>query len=243
MPSLLEIQRAFAGALRHPADGEAPGWQVYRGNVYGNRAKALAGAYPVVRKIVGEAFFEAMAWRYAREHSSASGDLKEYGEELPRFLAEFEPTQDLPYLPDVARMEWLAHRAYFAPDRVGLEKKSLGTIRPEHYSSLRLPLAPGCALLESPWPLGRLWAIHQDDYEGEFEIDLAAGPDRILVHRPRWRAQVLSLAPGDFAFLAAASRGETLGAALEAAVSAEWLFDASRALARWIDARVVDALV
>jgi len=229
MPSLLELQRAFAA--------EPPA--VYRGNMRANRAKALAGAFPVVRKIVGEDFFEGLAQRYARAYPTRSGDLNEYGERLAQFLAEFAPTQDLPYLPDVARMEWLAHRAYFAADAVPFDAESLKDISGR---SLRPHLAPACALLRSPWPLGRLWTIHQDDYQGAFAIDLGAGPDRILVHRPRWRAQVDSLTPGDFAFLEAASRGEALGAALEAGLAAEPLFDAPGGLARWIDAGVIDAL-
>jgi hypothetical protein len=229
VPSLLELQREFAREL--PA--------VYRGNIHANRTKALACAYPVVRKIVGGEFFEALAARYALACPTRNGDLNEYGERLPQFLADFAPAQGLPYLPDVARMEWLAHRAHFAADAGPFDAGSLENGRGEN---LCVRLAPACALLESRWPLGRLWDLHQDDYEGAFEVDLDAGPDRNRVHRPHWRAQVLSLAPGDFAFLEAAARGETLGAALEAGLAAEWLFDVPRALARWIDARVVVAL-
>jgi hypothetical protein len=96
--------------------------------------------------------------------------------------------------------------------------------------------------MESRWPLGRIWTVHQDDYEGMFDIDLGSGPDRILIHRPRWRAEVVSLARGDFAFLSAASRNETLGEALEAGATDD-KFDSSTTLARWIDAAVVTSLV
>lgn len=212
MRSLLEIQSEFAIALL--GRGGPPGLAVYRGNVYGNWAQALAGAYPVVRKIVGAAFFEGLAGEYARVHRSASGDLNEYGAAMADFVAGFAHTQDLPYLPDVARMEWLAHLAYYAA-------------------------APVCLLLESPWPLGRIWTVHQDDYEGEVDVDLQAGPDRILVHRPRWRVHVRSLAPGDFCFLQSLGRGAPLGEALEAAIGEEASFDVSTALVRWVDAGVI----
>jgi len=256
MPSLHEAQARFAAALTDGKQSQAatrlfrgPGARtlarlaIYRGNVHGNRANALAGAYPIVKKIVGDEFFDAMAREYARAHRSSSGDLNEYGEYLPDFLAVFPHTADLPYLPDVARMEWLAHRAYFASDPAPFDFSALADLSADRCSALRPQLAGGCSLLESAWPLARIWTIHQDDYDGAFEIDLDAGPERVLIHRPAWRAQVYSLAPDDFRFLESALRGATLGEAFEAAAAVDVDFDLSRALTRWIDARVIENLV
>lgn len=226
MQSLLEMQSRFAAAL---LGGGPPGMAVYRGNVFGNWERALAGAYPIVRKIVGADFFRGLAREYARAHPSLSGDLNEYGGQLARFVAVFEHTRDLPYLPDVARMEWLAHRAYYAQDAAPFSLQGLD-------GSSRLRLTPPCALLESRWPLARIWTVHQDDYEGAIDVDLRSGPDRILVHRPAWRAQVRSLAPGDHRFLSMIQRGSALHEALESALAEDAGFDASLALARWVDA-------
>jgi uncharacterized protein len=228
------MQSRFAAALF--AGSGPPGMAVYRANVFGNWAQALSSAYPIVRKVVGEQFFQHLAREYAHAQPSVSGDLNEYGERLAEFLAGFDHTQDLPYLPDVARMEWLAHRAYYAADGNAIDFKKLHGPSPEN---LRLALAPACALLASPWPLARIWTVHQDDYEGEIEVNLRAGPDRILVHRPRWRVQVRSLAPGDYRFLDIARQGRTLGEALEAAAAADPAFEPSRALAGWVDAGVI----
>jgi hypothetical protein len=217
-PSLLETQRAFAAALKAPADA---GMRAYRANVWGNWSAALAGAYPIVRKIVGEAFFEALAREYARAHGSASGDLNEYGARLADFVAEHPDTLDLPYLPDVARMEWLAHRAYYAADRPAFDPSRIDALR----------LAPGCALLESPWPLARIWQVHQDDYPGEFAVDLRSGAQRVLVHRPNWRAEVQALDAGDYLFLKSLDAG--LGSALQAAAG-DPAFDPAQAPAYWV---------
>jgi hypothetical protein len=234
MHSLLELQSRFAADLL--GRGGAPGMAVYRGNIFGNWTQALSSAYPIVRKIVGEQFFGGLAREYAGAQPSASGDLNEFGSLFAEFVGSFPKTQDLPYLPDVARMEWLAHRAYYAASAAGFDFEALHTSSPER---LRLVLAPPCALLASEWPLARIWTVHQDDYEGEIAVNLNAGPDRILVHRPRWRAQVRSLAQGDYRFLEAASQGKTLGEALEAAVAEDLRFDPALALAGWVDAGVI----
>ena len=233
MPSLLELQQGFASRILQP-DGD-PGLAVYRNNIHENCAKALAGAYPIVRKIVGESFFDRLARDYSRAHPSTCGDLNRHGALMPRFVADNADTQDLPYLPDVARMEWLAHLAYYAADARQFEFHALSQL-PENP---RLQLAPSCALLRSDWPLARLWEVHQDGFAGEFSVDFGESTHRVLIHRPDWRVQVRSITLGDFRFLAGAGRGETLGAALEAACALDAAFDASTALATWVQARAV----
>jgi hypothetical protein len=50
---------------------------------------------------------------------------------------------------------------------------------------------------------------------------------------------VRALAPGDYRFLEAIRRRQTLQIALEAAAAEDGAFDASLALARWVDAGVI----
>jgi hypothetical protein len=227
MPPLLEQQRAFAAALLDP-DIADPRLRVYRANVFGNWSAALAGAYPIVRAIVGPAFFEVVARDYAQAAPSASGDLHEYGAQLAAFLDGYPQAADLAYLPDVARMEWLAHLAHYAADTPPFDLS-----RPTEAH-----LAPDCALLTSAWPLRRIWAAHQEGGDPG-TVDLGAGPDRILVHRAGWRVQVCSLGAGDYRFLERLHAGAALGAALEAAVTHDAAFVARVAFAAWVQAGVI----
>jgi hypothetical protein len=182
----------------------------------------------VVRKIVGEAFFAAVARNHARTHPSRSGDLNEYGASLAQFLESDPEVQDLPYLPEVARLEWLVHRAYFAADTARFDLSRPTQVR----------LAPACALVESDWPVASIWEAHQEGGRPEL-VNLAAGPGRALVHRPDWRVEVTALRPGDFRFLECLQAGEPLGAALEAAVSEDAAFVPHLALSTWVHAGVL----
>lgn len=256
MSPLLELQDAFARELLRQFDAPARAGlfkgtesqirkrlAIYRANLEGNYEAALEGAYPVVRKIVGEGYFALMARNFSRAHASRSGDLNHYGEAFAGFIAREAEIADVPYLPDVAKMEWCAHLAYYAADPTPFNFAELAEIPPERYSSLSPRLSPACAILTSDWPIGRIWAVHQDDHEEPFEVDLRSGPQSILVHRPHWRAYVETLSEGDFHFLLGASCGAALGIAIDAAIAADPEFNPSFALRKWIHAKVIDRVV
>lgn len=252
MSELGSIQETFAAALadasRAPCAAElfrgAPEkamerLAIYRGNVVANAHKALANAYPIAARIVGEAFFLGLAREYLRRHASTSGDLNAFGASFADFVAAFPHTQDLPYLPDVARMEWLVHCAHYAKDAERLDVRRLNSIRASAWGRLRPVLAPACALLDSRWPLGRIWEVHQDGHRGEFSVDLESGPARILVHRPDLRVRVAPLSSGAYRFLQPAAAGDSIAAALAAALGGEPQFDLAAALRAWVEDGVI----
>lgn len=241
MQSLRDLQRDF-GRFVIERGGPATmrtGLRIYLGNVYGNWTKALASAYPIVCKIVGEPFFEDLACAYARAHPSVSGDLNEFGAHLPAFVARLPHTQDLRYLPDVAGMEWLAHRAHFAANSPRFDPARLAAVPPERHSLLQLRFAPASALIASEWPLARIWEVHQDGYRGDPYVDLASAAGYFLVLRPCWHVMLESVALGDYRFLTEAKRGASLGEALQAAAAADSDFNAANALARWVGKGVI----
>ena len=85
----------------------------------------------------------------------------------------------------------------------------------------------------------RIWQVHQDGFAGDPQVDLAAGPDRLLVRRRGWEVVIERVPAGAFAWLAALAAGADLSAALDAALAAEPAFDFGAALA----ARVADGTV
>lgn len=252
MPDLATVQRLVSTALadRARSDDAVPlitgdpvqarsRLAIYRGNVGANAALALAATYPVVRKLVGAEFFDGLARAYCGDHPSASGDLNELGEHLADFVTTFPPAQTLPYLPDVARMEWLAHRAHYAADHAPLDINRLASIREDDYPRLQLTLHPAVSTLTSAYPLCRIWEVHQDDYRGEITVDFDSGAQSIVVYRPQFHAAVARLTRGEMAFLDATMQGDLLGAALEQALTVDNGFDFAASLQRWTAANIV----
>ena len=212
---------------------------IYRGNARANAARALAAAYPIVAKIVGTEFFAGLAREYQSWHPSETGDLNEYGQDFAAFLADFSPVREIPYLADVAQLEWLVHRAHYAADPAPFDPARLASVPAEQQLQLRPRLHPACAILNSAYPLARIWQVHRDTFDGEFEVDFSQGPSHALVFRPRFRVEVAQMGDAEAAFLVAALAGATLEAALAAAQVHDASFDLGRSLNEWVGSSVI----
>ncbi len=255
MSDLATLQQRFSAALADVARGDEAvalvagdpahalnRLAIYRGNVIANVSGALAATYPIIRKLVGNEFFAGLVRAYWRERPSGSGDLNQIGERFADFVGAFLHTQSLPYLPDVARLEWLAHRAHYAGDHAALDMGSLASIPEDDYPRLALTLHPAVATLASSYPIFRIWEVHQDDYRGEISVDLASGADQVVVYRPHFRVMVAALSGGESAFLGAIMQGKRLDDALQQAATKDAGFNLSASLKRWIAANIVVGL-
>ena len=207
---------------------------LYRGNVYAAWEKALTSAYPVVQALVGEDFFRALARAYGEAHPSTSGDLNEFGAEFRNFVATFRHTQTLPYLTDVAALEWSAHRAHYAADAEPLARDRMALMLPQDLLGTRFILQPALAWHISPYPIATIWRAHQADRSVALPASLDQ-PEHALVVRPGWRVDVLDTSAAEIAALAALRAGTTMDDAIGAAFEHDSAFAFARTLVRWLD--------
>lgn len=214
-------QAGFVAALLDPglpvpaglvdASGRPAGrrFDVYRNNVAGGLTRALEAGFPAVRKLVGEAFFAAMAGVFLRAHPPQSRILMLYGAGFAGFLQQFPPVAHLGYLPDVARLEQAIRESYHAADH---RPAALAGQAPEALLARPLRLAPSLRLVRSAWPVLSIWAANSTG--GPPPVP---GPQDVLVLRRGFDPEPHLLAPGGGTFVAALLAGETLAAAIDAA--------------------------
>lgn len=174
---------------------------VYRGSLFGGLSKALAATYPVCQQLVGETFFGALAYRYIARHPSGSPDLNDYGEQLAELIRNSPAAEDLPYLADVARLEWAWHRAFNAADPPVSNLHRLHQAPSEQYPAMRFKLTPDSSLLASPFPVQQIWAVNQADHPGDEHIDLASGGCRLYIWRQALNMHMDELTPVEWDFL------------------------------------------
>ncbi|MDQ0513001.1 DNA-binding domain-containing protein [Ancylobacter amanitiformis] len=237
--SLAASQEDFAQALLHaerplPAgittargQPDAARFAVYRNNVYVGLTKALAQRFPVTERLVGAAFFTAMARLYAQDNKPASPRIIDYGDDFPAFIAAFEPAAELAYLADVARLEAAWTRAYHAADAALPDLSAVAAMAPDALPNLRLAAHPSAALIRSPHPVGSIWGAHQSATVPPME---AWDAETVLVVRPDMDVNVHIVPAQDGIFAQALFGGAPLGEAAEAAFAHEPAFDFGAAL-------------
>ena len=165
------MQKHFAEALKN-GDKDTLGkiigddskflrrFSVYRNNVYHSLTVALSDAYPVVKRLVGDNFFFAMARTYLDGGGfPVHAPLHDFGKSFPEFIADFAPAENLPWLGDVGRIERAWLRAYHGADaknnRMNLEALSSGDA--ERISGLRLVFHPSLCIEQLSWGVFEVW--------------------------------------------------------------------------------------
>jgi Putative DNA-binding domain len=232
MRALWRDDAALQGWVRAPARASvSQGVAAYRGNAGALAERALGSAYPTLAALIGAESFAALARHFWHEHPPVRGDVAEWGQALPAFIADSEQLASEPYLADSARLDWAVHAATRAADVPGAWPPALEALASTDASQLRLQLAAGAAVVASRWPIVSLWRAHHagepvDNVRAAFA---AAREESAFVCRDERHAiHVEALDAHDMTFTTAVTQGRSLAAALDDA-GADFRFD------RWLE--------
>ena len=234
MPTLRDIQRAVRRSVLEREDGEAASHiiadgltpaerlSVYRNTVVSALTGALRLSYPAVHRLVGAEFFDGAAQTFIQERPPRSACLDDYGAAFSDFLERFSPAASLPYLPDVARLEWAVNRALHAADVKPLDMEHF--VEPESVDHGRIRFAPhpSVSLIRANSPADVIWrsVLEQDD-AAMAAIDLADGPAWLMVERSATGIEVRRMTEAAWRFTAELCAGQPLQAAIDAAPEVE----------------------
>jgi len=225
----LQVRRPAADAALanwlHPLTGPRgqagamAGLDAYRRHADALAARALAAVHPVLGRLVGSDMLAQLARHLWREHPPQDGDIGQWGADLPGLLSRLPALAAMPWLADVARLEWALHHAAGAADEDPAGAAGLHRLGVDEPDQLRLRCRAGTQVLLADGPLWSIWQSHQQAPTAE---ELAActqalhegACEPVLVHRAGWQAQASPMAPADAAFTQALLAGQSLGQAL-----------------------------
>jgi len=182
--------------LRESGERAARGLEAYRANAEAIADRALASTFVTVQAMVGDEDFKHLAREFWRAHPPEHGDLGEWGDAFPSWLAVHAGLTAWPWLADSARVDLALHRNERAGD-ASLDTDSLHLLESTDPAQLRLLLMPGTAVLRSPWPIAAIHSAHQlageaaeRAFAGVRESLAAQRGEQVLVARQGWRAVV-----------------------------------------------------
>ncbi len=268
-PSLRDLQQAMRRSLLGHDDAiaafvvddgvaAAERLGIYRNSFVGVATRALRLNHPAVARLVGDDFFDATAQAYIVRHPPASAWLDQYGDAYADFLAQWQAAASLPYLADVARLEWAVSRALHArggaapdtvpdaapgkaahcgaaPDATTLDAAALAdlaALAPEAQANVRFVPHPALQLVRTATPADAIWrAVLDRDEAALAAIDLAAGSRWLLVERSDEGVDVVPMHEAGWRFTRALYAGQTLQRALDAVAEGPD-FDATTLLAQ-----------
>lgn len=241
----MSTQHQWAQALLDPTHAALTGlttWNhsdpgrrlaIHRNNVFVSLVDALAQTFPVTLQLVGDEFFRVMAQFFVRTHPPRTRVLAHHGHGMPGFIAQFPPAAILPYLADVAQLEWLRLQALHAADASALEPATIAALLndAERLPLLHWQLHPSLHLLRSPHAVVSLWAAHQPNSGMALEGVDVAQPESALVFRSGLDVMVLQADAGLAALVARLLEHAALGASIAQAFNAAPDFDPVQAMA------------
>jgi len=256
-PSLLELQRALRACLVAHDDGGISAHvsgagigagerlDIYRDTFASVLTTALRLSYPAVHRLVGADFFEGAARSFIERHPPRCACLDDYGAEFPDFVSGFAPASSLPYLPDVARLEWAVSRALHAADAEPLDARRLAALDDAERGRVTFVPHPSLAFVQVRHPADDIWrAVLEEDDAALSAIDPAASRAWLLVQRLPAGAEVRRTSESAWRFTAVLCAGRPLAAALAEAgdINAPALLAEHLAAGRFADFRLIESI-
>jgi hypothetical protein len=232
-PALLAV--VDGGGSLTPADRLAIYADMYRTRL----VDVLREDFPRVCAVAGDAAFQALACRYLVRHPSTHPSVRHAGSRFAGFLAaEAEP--DLPFLADLARLEWARVEVFDAPDATPLQLADLHALPPRDWPSLRFAVVPACRIIEAAWPVHDIWAGAAPEEALRAGSPVAVEPAATVVRvwREGWSVSHAAMGETEQRALSLLGRGEPF-AALCAAVDDldedAAAVEMGRLLLRWLE--------
>lgn len=234
-PSLYELQKRFMAAL---FDAKAPGptaWvernglsaearlRIYRRSGKEIHAAALRTSYPAVLALVGKEWFDQTAAGYRSAYPPDSGNLQQFGSCLGDYLETLPACRDLPYLPDVARLEWLRQQTILAVEPGPIAAEALIEGLKNADDAARIALHPSVHWLGSRHRILTIWGFAMQPSSEQLKLD-GVGENVVL-----WReGDAVAMAapdPASFACITALALGRPLRDACADATALDTSFD------------------
>jgi hypothetical protein len=225
-PTLLELQTWVAarivdprlidcsadeGPLFPPAAGDvAVRLHAYADGYPARIREVLVDTFPALTHLIGERRTTELTHRYLAACRPRSFNLNLAGHGLPGYLRSDPLSADLPFLPDLALLEWRLAVAFHAQQLDPLDPMRLASWAPADWETAVLRFQPAVAVISSPWPLRALRAARETPPE-KIDINMSLGPEHLLLYRQGFTVRCDPIGAAEAGTLGSLLSGASLG--------------------------------
>lgn len=213
---------------------------IYRNNFFASLIETLKETFPTLCQLLGEDFFAATIKDFIEEHPPSQADIAEYGADLRAFLLDYAPLDAYAYVPDIARLDYCRHRAYYAENSAALKLEDFAALAPTQLACAKIEFHPATYLIASEFAIFSIWEANTKHGNEQVNADF---PEQVLVSRPAKAIETCQLSHGLFAFLQNLSRKKSIEESLQCAAEADPELNASEAIHFLISSRISSKLL
>jgi len=142
---------------------------IYRGSVHGILTQSLGVTFPVTKALLGEEFFDKMCDHFIDDYPPNTPFFSHFGDNLSRFLNEFEPVNTISFISDVAAFEWARHRLWQQTPSEAFNFSQIAALTEEQQANIVFHLNRSLHLFQSEYRIDLIWFAHQDDSDIKLE--------------------------------------------------------------------------
>ena len=153
--------------------------QIYQNNYQGTLVDTLLGVFPIVSAFVGEVFTRTALKHFIEHTPPTDACLSMFGEDFPRFIANYKHAEDVAYLEDIAELEWQIHALQHVQE-TSQEAKAVPTVNKNAH------------FIKSEYPLLNLWLVGTGQLMPE-AVHLDQGGQHVCVLLDEGQVQLFAL--------------------------------------------------
>lgn len=190
MPPLSKLQQGFNSAvlgketLPPGLTGFVSGrLHIYQDAYLSRIVEALQADFKVLHRALGEESFASLVRNFLQTFPSQFTNITEIGRNLSEYLKASDYGVEMPFVVDLAALEWARVECFWAEEKPSLDPVKLSQLTPEALESLTLTLHPSARLQTFNYEVLSVF----DNFEKPDE-DFFNPPESILNHVLIYRA-------------------------------------------------------
>ena len=137
--------------------------EVYRRGYVVRLTEALGETFEAVWWVSGDEDFFRLAKMFILTYPSRTYNLSSYGEEFAKFLEKERPFPDLPFIPDLARFEWLFKNIFHTGQHESVPEETIQSQAQQ--GNIRILFGPSVQLFTSPYKVYDIWKLRGTQHE------------------------------------------------------------------------------
>jgi hypothetical protein len=189
--------------------------KIYKHTIFENLRQALAITYPGIWVLLGEECANSFAYAFItfKKNLPLTGNLDEWGEGFPDFLADQTELSNLLYIKQYGHYEWLKHLAYGQLEAESLDYSDLINLSEQNIEESVLKFIPSLYLFKSEYSLDKIQEII--DNPNADSIKLENLPSYAIIARPENSVITLWVSEEYYIFFENLRRGLALGKVIQ----------------------------